>query len=225
METPKNDQLDKNIDDESFQKLVESEYEKQGRPVDELAKQRIWEALSSKLKTDQANKNQRLNIIKLSGALAACFAGILATFQYFEFSNPEPFSGQRIKGTHAGVGYRIGMYLQEEGGKLTALEDLSKKKEGEVIVPFVETDAPVPVVLLRQTADEQYEAVSSAEVTEAGKEHYFARDGEATGIYVEALVETYCVLVADSMPTMGAIIAELPEIKDKAKLSIECFSL
>jgi hypothetical protein len=227
MEPPKNNDTDKLIDDKAFEKMIESEYAKQGHPIDDLAKKRIWD----KLIADNSNakisprKGKNFNNFRIGLVLAASLAGILGTMQYFKQSNPDTYEGQRIKGTRASINYHIGMYLQEEDGKLTPLDDLAKKKEGDIIVPFIETNSPAAVLLVKQTSDDQYEPVSAAEMTEAGREHYFSRDGEAAAIFVEPLVETYCVLVADSLPTMGNIIGALPELKDKVKLNIECFSL
>jgi len=224
MEPPKKNDSEKMIDDQDFLNLMESEYEREGQPLDQISKKKIWDSLNAEIKpTPGVWKNK--NTAKILMALAACFVAVVATTQYFEPSRPESLGGQRIKGMHGSVGYRIGMYLQEEDGDLIGLQDLSIKKEGDTVVPYVETDVSASVMLVRLVGDDQYEAVSSAEMTEAGREHYFARDGEAAGILVEPMVETYCVLVADSMPEMGAVVADLPTIKSKDKISIECFSL
>jgi hypothetical protein len=227
MEPPKTKGNDKLIDDKAFEAMIESEYDAQGQLVDELAKKRIWDKLNAENNkvSSESNKTKNINHIRIGLVLAASLAGILATMQYFDLSNPTPYAGQRIKGTFVGIDYHIGMYLQDEDGKLIPLDDLAKKKEGDIIVPFIETVSPAAVALVKQVGDDQYEPVSPAEMTQAGREHYFSREGEAAGIFVEPLVETYCVLVADSMPTMGQIIGALPDLKDKAKLNIECFSL
>ena len=236
MEPPKNKDSDKIIADKNFERLIESEYDEKGRPVDELAKKRIWESLNAENRNAPI-KNQSLHKIKIGLVLAACLASVLGTMQYFNLVDTDPYASIRakgvrsdvkntgVKGHYAGIEYHIGTYIQDAGGQLTVLDDSSKKKEGDIIVPFIETSVPAAAVLVKQVGDDQYEAVSTAEATEGGSEHYFARDGEAAGILVEAVVETYCVLLTDSMPTMGNLIGELPEIKDKAKVKIECFSL
>jgi hypothetical protein len=227
MEPPKTNSSDKMIDDKAFEAMIEGEYAVQGQQVDKLAKIRIWDKLNAENNkvNSESNKNKSFNQIRVGLVLAASLAGILGTMQYFDLSNPAPYEGQRIKGTIVGIDYHIGMYLQDEDGKLTPLDDLSKKNEGDIIVPFIQTVSPAAVALVKQIGDDQYEPVSPAEMTEPGREHYFSREGEAAGIFVEPLVETYCVLVADSMPTMGQIIGSLPELKDKTKLNVECFSL
>lgn len=235
MEPPKNKDSDKMIDDKDFERLIEAEYQKQGRPVDELAKQRIWETLNTD-KKNETTTSQKLQKFKIGFVLAASLAAMVGSFQYFQTTDSDPYSSMRpkgvlpggenlgIKGVHAGIEYYIATYIHDAEGKLIALDN-STKKEGDIIVPAVVTSVAAAAVLVKEIGSEQYEAVSTAEMTDAGTEHYFARDGESAGISIEAQVETYCVFITDSMPTMGTIIGDLPEIKDKAKVKIECFSL
>lgn len=222
MEPPKNDESDKLISDENFLILMESEHLKAGGGVDEIGKKGAWDRIEKNVGVSigtPVQKNRYRNLM-WAGLLAAGVSAVVFSLRYFE--QPQDF-GQQVKGRVGDIEFRIGEYLQQPDGELVAWN--KKRVLGSVIVPFIETMAPVAVLLVRQIADGAYEAASDAEMTNGGEEHYFSIAGETAAIELEKTAETYCILVSDSFGVMGQAFAALPLIEPGPDLIMECFSL
>jgi hypothetical protein len=213
-------QQDKLVDDDAFVRLMEDAWNKEGKPVDQLAKSRVW----SRLEHGDVKAGSRVRFKwQLPALLVAGLAGIV--FATKSFWLPSGDDGQQIKGVAGAVAVSIGFYLQEKEGELLPWNP-SQRRPGEVIVPFVVVKNTAAVTLLRKTAGDTYEMVSDAQWAKAGFEHYFASGDDSTAIELEPIPETYCVLAVPDLLLMGKIIQSLPalDLADRP-VTLECFAL
>lgn len=209
------------LDDEAFAGMMEAAWKKEGAPVDQTAKTRVWNRLMPQLSEKKPLARTKWQVPVL---LAAGLAGLVVVSRSF-FAPISDDSGQQVKGLPGAVELRVGFYLQEKEGELLPWNP-SQRQPGEIIVPFVEVKSTAAVTLLRKTGEEAYEMVADAQWAKTGFEHYFAAGDETTAIELEVTPETYCVLATNEMQMMGQIIPALPTLDIEGRpVTLECFEL
>jgi hypothetical protein len=207
------------LDAEQFMALIESEYSQQGRPLDELAKQKAWNRLQSRISEPTATGNPEQDIAKkvsarVSSVLSLAAAAVMVLALVPMFSSYPVSTMERSKGTDDFPLVNISAFALQSDGEIRSFK--GAQAPGTTIVFKVDLPRPYALALAMTKGNGRPEVRYRTTAVEPGMGQLLEADGKIYGYRLESADQrlTFCAIAAEDERKLGQRIRLLTRIWD-----------
>lgn len=199
------------ISDEEFVALMDNRYHAQGRPQNDIAKQKLWNTLETNLPDNTPSRRQPYLYSQISrkvsetitNIISVAAAAVLLLSIVPLFSDNRLFTGERSKGLGDFPLVNISAFVVKDDGELQLASGLENK--GTTIVFKVDTPKPTSVVLAMSKAGEPPQVRFRAGVLPSGVGQLLKTDDRVYGYELERGDQNLkiCAIASDDEKTLN----------------------
>lgn len=207
------------LDDEQFMALIESEYHQQGRPLDELAKQKAWNALQSRINDNASVGNPEQDIAKtvsarVSSVLSLAAAAVMVLALVPMLSSYPVSTMERSKGADDFPLVNISAFALQSNGEIRGFR--GAQAPGTTIVFKVDLPRQYALALAMTKDNGRPEVRYRTTAVEPGMGQLLQAGGTVYGYRLESADQrlTFCAIAAENERKLGQRIRLLTRIWD-----------